>query len=220
MPWTVEKVGRGKYESPIPPCRWTETLQSQDLQKYLPRFWDPIPHISISIRGLTGRSGEYPVSLMDLNGNCCLHRAVGFSPGMDHLVDTAFSFILLCLSSFFLPACLLYFFSLSSTFPSLSEAICICGNHTRLCASSSPTHKFLLIWTRFHRTLYFFFNVASKTLAWTVNHWNKSQNWCWWPWITPNNKDGEMPQFPQFGHSVHVPLLIWNGSLMDYQALF
>lgn len=106
----MEKVGRGKYESPIPPCRWTETLQSQDLQKYLPRFWDPIPHISISIRGLTGRSGEYPVSLMDLNGNCCLHRAVGFSPGMDHLVNTAFSFILLCLSSFFLPACLLYFF--------------------------------------------------------------------------------------------------------------
>lgn len=118
----MEKVGRGKHKSPIPPCRWTETLQSQDLQKYLPRVWDPIPYISISIRGLTGQSGEYPVSPMDLNGNCCLHRAVGFSPGMDHLVDTAFSFMLLCLSSFFLLACLLYFFFSFFYFPILVKS--------------------------------------------------------------------------------------------------
>lgn len=58
--------------------------------------------------------------------------------------------------SFFLFACCIFFLSFS-TFPSLSEAICICGNHTWLCASSSPTHKFLLMSTHFHHTLCFFF---------------------------------------------------------------
>lgn len=131
---------------------------------------------------LTGRSTEYPASLMDWHGNCCLHKNCRLSPGMDHLVDTAFSFILLFLTSFFLPACLLHFlFPSSSTFPSFSKAICICGNHTCLCASSSPTHKFLLMSTHFHKTLRFFFlNVAPKTLAWSVDHWNKCQNWWWW----------------------------------------
>lgn len=110
----MEKEERGNHGSPVPPCRWIETLQCQDLQKYLPRFWDPIPYICISVRGLTGRSGEYPVSPMDLNRNCCLHRAIGLSPGMDHLADTAFFFILPCLSSSCLPACCIFFLFLLS----------------------------------------------------------------------------------------------------------
>lgn len=205
-------MGGGNHRRPILQCCWIETLKCQDLQKYLARAWDPIPHIFLSVRHLTGRSGEYPVSPMDLNGNCCLHRVVGFSPGLDHLVDAAFSFILLCLSSFFLPSCLLYFFLSFYTYPSLSKAICICGNHACLCALSSPTHKLLLMWTHFHSTLLlFFFNVASKTLVWTVSHWNKSWNWWWWSRIIPSNKDGDMLYFPRSGHSVHVLLSIWNG---------
>lgn len=168
-------------------------------------------HMHLS-KGLTGRSGEYPVSPMDLNGNCCLHRAVGFSPGMDHLVHTAFSFILLCLSSFFLPSCLLYFFFflflLSHPCQKLFVSVGIihaCVHHPHQHTSSS--------WCEHASTAryIFFFNMASKTLAWTVNHWNKSQNRWWWSWTTPNNKDGEMPEFPQYGHSMHVPLSIWNG---------
>lgn len=67
---------------------------------------------------------------MDWHRNCCLHKNCSLSPGMDHLVDTAFSFLLLFLASFFLPACLLHFlFPSFSTFPSLSKTVCICGNH-------------------------------------------------------------------------------------------
>lgn len=76
---------------------------------------------------LTRRSTEYPASPMDLHENCCLHKNCRLSPGMDHLVDTAFSFILLFLTSFCLPAAFFSFFF--STFPSFLKAICICGNH-------------------------------------------------------------------------------------------
>lgn len=62
------------------------------------------------IWSLIRRSNEYPESPMDLHGSCCLHKNCRLSPSMDHLVDTAFSFILLSLTSFFLPVCLLHFF--------------------------------------------------------------------------------------------------------------
>lgn len=121
-------------------------------------------------------------------------------------------FRLLCLSSLFLPACCIFFRS-SSAFPSLSKAICICGNRTCLCASYSLTQVPLDVNTLSP-------HVASKTFGWTVNHWNKSQNWQWWSWVTPNNKDGEMLESPWSVHSVHVALSIWNGLPHDYQALF
>lgn len=110
------------------------------------------------IWSLIRRSNEYSASPMDLHRSCCLHKNCRLSPGMDHLVDTAFSFILLFLTplSFFPPACLLHFFSFLFYFSSLLEAICICGNHTWLCASSLPTQKFLLMSTHFHHTLCFF----------------------------------------------------------------
>lgn len=160
-------MGRGNHRRPILQCCWVETLKCQDVQKYLARVWDPIPHIPISVRHLTGRTGEYPVSPMDLNGNWCLHRAVGFSPGLDHLVDTVFSFILLGLSSFFLPSCPLYFFSFFLYFPILVESylflwesymlVCIILTDTQvpLDANTLPQHV----------TFFFFFNVSSKTLA-------------------------------------------------------
>lgn len=165
------------------------------------------------------RSTEYPTSPMDLHGNCCLHKNCRLSPGMDHHGHSFLLYIAFCLHFLSSSLAAAFFFLSFSTSPSLSKAICICGNCTCLCASSSPTHKFLLMSTQLHHTLcFFFFNVASKTLAWRVDHWNTCQNWWWWSWITP-----EMVECWNL-HDL-VTLCMYHywfemGSLMDYQALF
>lgn len=130
-----------------------------------------------------------------------------------HGSSGAHSFLLYIAVSFlFLPSCLLYFFFflflLSHPCQKLFVLVGIihaCVHHPHRHTSSS--------WCEHASTAryFFFFNTASKTLAWTVNHWNKSQNRWWWSWTTPNNKDSEMLEFPRSGHSVQVPLSIWNG---------
>lgn len=136
------------------------------------------------------------------------------------IMDTAFSFILLFVSTFFLLPWLLHFFFFlflllhpcQKLFVSVGIVLA-CVHHPHQHTSSS--------WCQHNCTThyaFFFFNVASKTLAWRVDHWNTCQNWWWWSWITP-----EMVECWNL-HDL-VTLCMYHywfemGSLMDYQALF
>lgn len=132
------------------------------MQKYLPQVCGPTPCILTSERGLTRRGSGCAASFRDLNGNYCLRRAVGFSLGMDHMVGTGFSLIVLWLAPFSLSSCLLYFFFSFCTFPTPSKAICAFGNHTYSCTLYSLKQQFLVVLTHFHSTSYFCFTWHMK----------------------------------------------------------
>lgn len=115
-----------------------------------------------------------------LNGNCYLHRAVSFSTGRDLWWTQLSPLYCYCYASP-LPACW-FFFSFFFCFPILVKSyLYLWESYTLVCIILADTQVPLDVNTLPH-------HVASKTLAWTVSHWNKSQNWRWWSWVTPNNK--------------------------------
>lgn len=157
---------------------------------------------------------------MDLHRNFCLHKNCRLSPGMDHhghnfLLYIAFSHLFLPAFHFFLFFPFFFYFSiLVKSYLYLWELyllVCITLTNTQvpLDVNTLPPHIMLF---------FFFFNVASKTLAWRVDHWNTCQNLWWWSWITP-----KMVECWNLHHLVTLYMYhYWfeMGSLMDCQALF
>lgn len=122
-----------------------------DLPKYLPRVWDLIPYIRISVGGLTGRSGQYPVVNINISHRLKWKLLSTQSCGLCDGSSRGHSFLPLdCYVSplcSFLPA-VFFFVLLLLSHP--CQKLFVSVGIVHACVHHTRWHKFLLMWTHFH----------------------------------------------------------------------